>query len=103
MIRICEMEPLGEQLTPSQRDNPLERLAKTRYFDLDREAPHWLLVIAREGRAGNWFARRLNNWLVFKSGRPLKQVLREYWADVLMVGLAVAGGIAANVFVWVRK
>ncbi len=98
LVSISVSVPAPEALKLS----PLEALARTRYFDLDREPPHWLQVIEREGRIGRFFARRISNFLTWKGGWPFWKICLEYWFEIVVFGAAIAGSVAFNVWVWRR-
>ena len=82
--------------------NPLEALARQRFIDLPREAPTWLLLIEREGRVGQFIARRFSNFLTWKSGYPFWKICLEYWFEITLFTVAAAASVAFNMWLWRR-
>jgi hypothetical protein len=75
-------------------------VANTKNIDCQREAG-WL-VLDLDGRGTRWIARILNALLVWKSGRPISRLVREYWVDILWLSGALVLGVGFNVWLWRR-
>lgn len=75
-------------------------VANTKNIDCPRDAP-WL-VLDLDSRGTRWISRALNAWLVWKSGRPIFQLVREHWFDLILISVALVAGVGFNVWLWRR-